>query len=181
MDSFEFNKIAGAVLGTLVLTMGLGFASQAIVSSKKPEKPAYLINVPEEKPAAPAAHAEVAEPIAKRWASADALKGQAGAKACQACHKFDKAGGNGVGPALWGVVERAQGSAAGFAYSVSIAEAGGKGGKWNYDNLDKFIENPKAYAAGTKMSYAGVKDAKARADIIAYLRSLADSPAALPK
>ena len=182
MDSLEVNKIAGAVLGTLVLSMGLGFASNGLVSSKRPEKPSYVINVPEEKKeAAGGAPAAAAEPIAKRLASADPAKGQTAAKACQSCHNLQKGGGNGQGPALWGVVERQQGAAPGFAYSAEIAGLGGKGGKWNYENLDHFIENPKGYAAGTKMSYAGVKDPKARADVIAYLRSLADAPAELPK
>ena len=181
MDSFEFNKIAGAVLGTLVLTMGLGFASQAIISSKKPEKPGYIIEVKEEKTEAAAPAGAPAEPIAKRLASADPAKGQATAKACTACHKFEKGGGNGQGPALYGVVERPQAAAPGFAYSATLTEFGAKGGKWTYENLDQFVENPKGYASGTKMSYAGVKDPKARADVIAYLRSLSDSPAPLPK
>lgn len=181
MDSHEFNKIVGAVLGTLVLSMGLGFASNAIVSSKRPEKAAYIINVPAEKTETAAAPAEKAEPIAKRLASADPAKGQAVAKACQSCHNFQKGGANGQGPALWGVVERQQGSAPGFNYSADIAGLGSKGGKWTFDNLDHFIENPKGYAAGTKMTYAGVKDPKARADVIAYLRSLSDSPVELPK
>ena len=182
MDSFELNKIAGAVLGTLILSMGLGFASNSIISAKRPEKPGYVINVPEEKKeAAGGAPAEKAEPIAKRLASADPAKGQTVAKACQSCHNFQKGGGNGQGPALWGVVERQQASAPGFSYSPDLAGLGGKGGKWSFDNLDHFIENPKGYAAGTKMTYAGVKDPKARADVIAYLRSLADTPAELPK
>ncbi|MBY0613416.1 MAG: cytochrome c family protein [Beijerinckiaceae bacterium] len=181
MDSFELNKIAGAVLGTLVLTMGLGFASQVIVSAKKPEKPGYVINVPEEKTeTAAAAPAAAAEPIAKRLASADPAKGQSAAKACQSCHNLQKGGGNGQGPALWGVVERQQGAHPGFTYSATLADFSAKGGKWTYENLDQFIENPKGYAAGTKMSYAGIKDPKARADVIAYLRSLADTPAPLP-
>ena len=182
MDSFEFNKIAGAVLGTLVLTMGLGFASSAIISAKKPEKPGYVINVPEARSeTAAATPAEAAEPIAKRLASADPAKGQSAAKACQSCHNLQKGGGNGQGPALWGVVERQQGAHPGFTYSATLADFSSKGGKWTYGDLDKFIENPKGYAVGTKMSYAGIKDPKARADVIAYLRSLADTPAALPQ
>ncbi len=182
MSSNEFNKVAGAVLGTLVFTMGLGFASQAIFTPHTPEKPGYVINVPEEKTTgAAAAPAAPAEPIAVRLAKADPVKGAATAKACAACHKFDKGGANGVGPALWGIVERDQGKAAGFAYSATLADMGGKGGKWSYENLDAFVANPKGYVAGTKMGYAGLKDPAQRADVVAYLRSLADSPAPMPK
>lgn len=182
MDSFEFNKIAGAVLGTLVLTMGLGFASQSIFKSQKPEKPGYIINVPEPVVAGASPEKAVAvEPIATRLAKADSVKGLGAAKACTACHKFEKGAANGTGPALWGVIERQQASGAGFAYSATLADMGGKGGKWTYDNMDAFIANPKGYVAGTKMGYNGMKDPAQRADLIAYLRSLSDSPAALPK
>lgn len=182
MDSFEFNKMAGAVLATLLLTMGLGFASNAIVSGKRPEKPGYVINVPEEKSASAAEPAEAAvAPIAERLASADVAKGKSAAKACQACHNLEKGGGNGQGPALWGVVEREQGAHPGFTYSADIAGLGQKGGKWTYENLDHFLTSPKAYAAGTKMTYAGIKDPKVRADVIAYLRTLSDNPVELPK
>ena len=182
MDSFEFNKVAGAVLGTLVFTMGLGFASESLFKSEKPKTPGYVINVPE--PASATAGAEktvAAEPIAVRLAKADAVKGMGAAKACTACHKFEKGGGNGTGPALWGIVERQQASAQGFAYSATLADMGGKGGKWTYDNLDAFVANPKGYVAGTKMGYNGMKDPAQRADLVAYLRSLSDNPAPISK
>ena len=182
MDSFEFNKIAGAVLGTLVFTMGLGFASQSLFKAEKPHTPGYIITVPE--PVAANAMAEkpvAAEPISVRLVKADVAKGMGAAKACAACHKFEKGGANGTGPALWGVVERQQAAGAGFAYSATLADMGGKGGKWTYENLDAFVANPKGYVAGTKMGYGGMKDPAQRADLVAYLNSLADSPAPLPK
>ncbi len=182
MDSFEFNKLAGAVLGTLVFTMGLGFASQSLFKGEKPHKPAYVINVPEVAgKGAAEAPAVAAEPIGVRMAKADAIKGMGAAKACLACHKFEIGSANGTGPALYGVVERQQAAGAGFAYSATLADMGAKGGKWTYENLDAFLVNPKGYVSATKMSYAGIKDPAQRADVIAYLRSLADSPAALPK
>ncbi len=182
MDSFEFNKVAGAILGTLVFTMGLGFASTALFKPERPAKPGYVINVPETKAAGEVAEASVVvEPIAVRLAKADAAKGMSATKACQACHKFEKGAGNGVGPALWGVVERQQASASGFAYSVTLADMGAKGGKWSYENLDSFVANPKGYVTGTKMGYAGMSDPAQRANIVAYLRTLSDTPAALPK
>jgi cytochrome c len=184
MDSFELNKIAGGVLATLLFMMGLGILSDAIFKAKQPVVAGYALPSAEEGGAtssAPAAAAAPAEPIAVRLASADAKKGEAIGKACTACHSFDKGGANKVGPALYGVVERPKGSAPGFNYSAGLKERAGKGEKWDYESLDTFITSPKAYIAGTAMSYAGLADAAKRADLIAYLRSLSDNPAALPK
>ena len=111
---------------------------------------------------------------------ADAKRGEAGVKACQACHNFEKGAAAKVGPALYGVVDRVKGSMAGFNYSAGFKERAGKGEKWDYASLDAFITNPKAYIAGTAMGYAGLADGAKRADIIAYLRSLSDSPSPLP-
>lgn len=177
MDSFEFNKLAGAVLGTLLFIMGLGILSDAIFHHGVPKQSAYALpSAGAETASAGAPAAAAAAPIGERLAKADAKKGEALIKPCAACHAFEKGGANKVGPALYGVVERAIGSHAGFAYSDSLK---GKGGKWDYANLDHFIEAPKGFASGTKMAFGGEKDAGKRADIIAYLRSLSDSPAPL--
>ena len=99
------------------------------------------------------------------------------AKKCTSCHGLDKGGANKVGPNLWGVVNRDIGAHEGFAFSEALT---GKEGVWDYEQLNAFLANPKTYAPGTKMAFAGVgKDAE-RADLIAYLRSLADQPAPLP-
>lgn len=182
MDSFELNKMAGGVLAGLLFMMGLGILSDAIFKAKQPLVAGYALPSADEgtsSAAAPAAAAP-AEPIAVRLASADAKKGESTAKACTACHSFDKGGANKVGPALYNVVERAKGASAGFNYSAGLKERAGKGEKWDYDSLDAFLTNPKAYIAGTAMSYAGLADPAKRADLIAYLRNLADTPAPLP-
>jgi cytochrome c len=177
MDSFEFNKIAGAVLGTLLFIMGLGILSDGIFHHSAPKQSAYALPSAEvETASAGAVAAATAAPIGERLAKADAKKGEGLVKACSACHVFDKGGANKVGPALYGVVQRSIASHEGFAYSDSLK---GKGGKWDYASLDHFIEAPKGFANGTKMAYGGEKDAGKRADIIAYLRSLADAPAPL--
>lgn len=177
MDSFEFNKIAGALLGTLLFVMGLGIFSDAIFHRGAPKTAGYDLPVAEAEGAAGAAPAAAAEPLPVLLAKADAKKGEALVKPCSACHTFDKGGANKVGPHLYGVVNRATASVDGFAYSDSLK---GKGGQWSFDNIDHFIANPKGYASGTKMAYGGEKDPSRRADIIAYLRTLADSPAPLP-
>jgi cytochrome c len=177
MDSFELNKIAGAVLGSLLLVMGLGIISDALFAAPRPAKPGYALPVAEAAVGGPAASAAEAAPLPVLLAKADAKKGENLIKACAACHNFESgAAAKATGPNLYGVIDRAVGSTA-FAYSDSMK---GKGGKWDYAQLNAFLANPKGVVAGTKMSYAGEKDAAKRADIILYLRSLASSPAPLP-
>jgi cytochrome c len=178
MDSFEFNKIAGAVLGTLLFIMGLGILSEAIFHHGVPKQSAYALPSAEVETASTGGAATAtAAPIADRLKTADAKKGEGLIKPCTACHVFDKGGANKVGPGLYGVVNAPIASHAGFAYSDSLK---GKGGKWDYASLDHFIEAPKGFASGTKMAFGGEKDPARRADIIAYLRSLSDEPAPLP-
>ncbi|WP_232628525.1 c-type cytochrome [Methylobacterium sp. Leaf118] len=177
MDSFELNKVAGAVLGALLFAVGSGFVAELIYHPKPAGSAGYALPEPEPKAAASAAAAPKAEPVAVRLASADADKGKGGTKACAACHSFEKGGPNKVGPDLWDVVEREKAHAAGFEYSAGLKE---KGGTWTYEDLDHFLENPKGYAKGTKMAFAGIGSPTERANVIAYLRTLSDSPKPLP-
>ena len=176
MNSFEVNKVLGAVLGALLFAAGSGFVAELIYHPRPAGKAGYDLPEPEPQAAAAAPEAKV-EPIAVRLASANVEKGEAGTKACHACHNFEKGGPNKVGPDLYGVVERPKGGHAGFEYSAALKE---KGGAWTYDDLDAFLTNPKAYAKGTKMAFAGIAAPQDRANVIAYLRSNADSPKPLP-
>src|SRR6266581_9635206 len=178
MDSFELNKVLGAILGTCLVLLVTNFTASALFAPKPLEKPGYEIAVKEEpqgggKEAAPAP----SEPIEKLLQTSSVEKGAAAAKKCAACHTFEKGGPNRVGPNLFGIVERARATEAGFNYSAAMK---GKGGKWTYDDLNKFIANPKGYIPGTAMGFAGVPKDSERADVIAYLRTLADSPVPLP-
>lgn len=182
IDGFEFNKIAGAVLGTLLVTMGIGLVAEGIFHAEKPEKQGFAIAVAESEAAgeqAGAAPEAAAQPIAARLASADATKGVAAAKPCLACHSFEKGGPAKTGPNLWEIIGRAPGAVAGFAYSEAMKAKAGE--PWSYETLDHFIADPKGYLPGTKMSYVGVKKQEARADLIAYMRTLSDNPAPLPE
>lgn len=179
MDSFEWNKIAGAVLGTALGVFGLSILGDMIFHGEMPEKPGFLVEVAEaEGTAGGDGAAAEAKPIGVLLASADATKGAAVAKACLACHKFEKGGANGTGPALWDVVERPLASAAGFKYSEALSALKDK--KWTYDELNAFIKNPKAHVKGTAMAYAGLKNDAKRADLIAYLATLSDAPKPFP-
>ena len=177
MDSFEFNKIAGATLGGCLFLMVLGMFSDAVFSRPHGGKPGYdLPGASDHGATGPAATAATAEPLPVLLAAADPKRGEASAKPCVACHSFEKGGAAKVGPPLYGVVNRDIASL-GFAYSDALKA---KEGDWTYDHLNSFIQAPQTFAKGTKMAYGGEKDAKKRADIIAYLRSLADAPAPLP-
>ena len=186
MDSYELSKIAAAVLSALLLMVGL---STAVHMSGEGHDPAahhdtHGYALPEPKAAAAgagggAAVAAAFDPakVVAAVATAKPENGQATFKKCQACHTGEKGGANKVGPNLWGLVDRAKGSVAGFAYSDALKA---KGGNWTYADLAQFIHDPKSYVAGTKMQFAGIADAGDAADLIAYLRTLADTPAAAP-
>jgi len=179
MSSFEFNKIAGAVLATALMVFGLNSLSGVIFHSESPEKPGYAIEVAEAGSGEqPAGGEEPAVSLGTLLASADAAKGQSVAKACGACHDFAKGGPNKVGPNLWGVVGRKYGSAPGFAYSEAMAAKSAE--DWSYEALDAFLRAPKEAVAGTKMAYGGLKKDKDRADLLAYLATLSDSPLPFP-
>ena len=175
MDTFELNKFAGAILLALLVLFGTKAMSSIIFKAHKPEKPGYEIEVAQ----APDHSVEKAPeaqqtPFATLLAQGSAEKGQGVAKKCAACHTFNQGGAKKIGPNLYGVLGRALGSAGGFAYSKALRA---KGGTWDYESLNQFLANPKAYIKGTKMAFAGVKKDGQRADLILYLREQgADKP-----
>src|SRR5262245_5064966 len=116
MDSFELNKIMGAILATCLGVLSLNIAAGAVFTPGKMEKPGYVIAVPDAPAGGEVAKPEPAEPIAVRLASSDPTKGAAAAKQCAACHTFEKGGPNRVGPNLFGIVDRAKAAVAGFNY-----------------------------------------------------------------
>ncbi|HMA75370.1 MAG TPA: cytochrome c family protein [Xanthobacteraceae bacterium] len=178
MDSFEFNKIAGATLATGLVLVGLNITAEAIFAPHHPAKPGYEIEIkPEASAKGPAGQPAPEEPIEKLLANATVERGQSAAKPCTTCHTFQKGGPNGQGPNLYGIVGRPRASEPGFNYSDAMKA---KGGEWTIDDLNKFLTNPKEFVPGTKMTFAGLPRGGQRADVIAYLNSLADSPKPLP-
>ena len=176
MDSFEFNKIAGALLFSVLVVLGLRALGETIFHVDAPEKPGYAVEVASSGEATTSAStAPAATPLPQLLASADVAKGQKAFKKCAACHKVE-AGGKGVGPSLHGIVGKAMGAVDGFAYSKGMKDAAAKG-PWSYEALNAFLTKPKTYVPGTKMSFAGVKKEADRANLLAYLKSISpDAP-----
>jgi cytochrome c len=180
MDSFEFNKIAGAVLATALVVFGLNELASFVYHTGAPEKPGFAVEVAEaEAPAEGEAAGEApAVSLGTLLASADAAKGQTVFKACAACHDVAKGGPNKVGPNLWGIVGRPHGVHEGFAYSEAMAALKDK--PWDYAALNEFLLAPKKAIAGTKMAYGGLKKDADRANLLAYLATLSDTPVPFP-
>jgi cytochrome c len=178
MDSFEWNKIIGAVLGTAIFIFVVRLVAEAVYEPEKPAKPGYTVEGVVEASAGAAAPAEEAMPD---WGTvlpaADVAAGKTTSTKCEQCHDTSSAKTVKIGPPLFGVVDRPRASIAGFAYSSTMK---GKPGNWTYDELFKFIKSPGAVMPGTKMTFAGLRNEKDRINLIAFLRSNADSPAAIP-
>lgn len=179
MDSFEWTKVAGAVLMTGLCAMVASMVGNALVPPKHEVKDGAETTGPAKTGPATKAPEKAApkKALANLLAEATVEQGQKVSKKCTACHTFAKGGPNRVGPNLWNILGRDIASVAGFAYSSGLKE---KQGKWDYETVARFIGNPKGFAKGTKMTYS-LRKPEQQAQILLYLRSLSDSPMPLPK
>ena len=172
-----FEKISFGLLVAAWVVWGSHQIGGVLVHAKNPEKPAYSVDaLASELPKGPAPAVEK-ENALTLLASVTTVNGEKVFKKCKSCHTVSKGGKNMVGPNLWDVVGRNKASVEGYKYSSALKTMEGD---WSYPNLDAFLLNPKGYAKGTKMSFSGLKKANDRAAVIAYLRSLSDSPKPLP-
>jgi len=178
MDSFELNKIIGAILGTLLFVMGVGFLAEGIYAPIKNVGPSYDLPEPAGGASAAAKPAAAAVPLPQLLASADPSAGASSAKKCQSCHDFTEGGPNKTGPNLYDVVGRKIASHPGFAYSDVLK--GHAADTWTYEELDKWLASPKGLMPGTKMTFAGITDDAERANVLAYLKTLSHNPVPFP-
>ncbi|MBT3700108.1 MAG: c-type cytochrome [Alphaproteobacteria bacterium] len=168
MDSFQFNKYAGAVLASVLLVYLVNMFGDAAIHPNNPDKIAFPVEVAEEAPAK-AAKADAAPEgpsFASLMAAADTGAGAKVSKKCAACHSFAEGGKNKVGPNLFNIVGRDKAAAAGYSYSAALKALGGK---WTVEDLNAFLTKPKVFAKGNKMSFPGLKKGKDRANVIKFL------------
>jgi cytochrome c len=181
MDSWEWNKIAGAVLGTLIFVLVVKFAADAIFETPTPAKPGYVVEgVTEETSSSTTQTAAVEEALPDFGTvlpAADVAAGKEVSARCEQCHDLAKGGPNKIGPNLWGVVGRARAMHPGFDYSSTMMA---NHDSWTYEKLFRFLKSPQADMPGTKMTFAGLRSAQDRLNLLAYLRTQADSPLPIP-
>ncbi|HTJ58341.1 MAG TPA: cytochrome c family protein [Devosiaceae bacterium] len=178
MDSFELNKIIGAILGTLLFVMAVGFLAEAVYAPIVGQGPGYDLPEPAAAAAATPAAATPSVPLPQLLAQADPTQGADSVKKCQSCHDFSEGGANKTGPDLFNIVDRKIASAPGFPFSDALKAHAND--TWTFENLSKWLASPKTFAPGTKMTFAGIPDDSERANVLAYLRTLSHNPAPLP-
>jgi cytochrome c len=170
----RFNTIAGWVLFAGIVALGSSIVAGEMFHSERPEKMGYPI-------AGVAVEGEggvgAEQPIEAYLAKADPAKGEQVFNKCAACHNATKGGANQLGPNLWDVIGEPIGQGKGFAFSDALAK---KGGTWDWDNLSQWLTSPRAFASGTKMTFAGLSNPQDRADVIAFLNAHSDAPKPLP-
>ncbi len=180
--ALELNKAFAAVLTAGITFMVAGLVADAVVHPSRPAEPAIALGrdaaAPAQQAAAPAAFS--VDPIAPLLAAANVDNGrQIAQRACASCHNFAQGGPNGVGPNLYGIVGAPHARVAGFNYSAANRALADK--PWDYEALNAFIARPAAAMPGTRMAFAGINSAQQRADVIAWLRTLAPNPEPLPQ
>ena len=167
--SDRFNTSAGWVLFAGIVALGAGIVGSKMFHHEHMEEPAYEIEGVVQEGGEGGGGASADKPIAERLAAADIAAGEKVFAKCQACHTVNQGGANGIGPNLYATVgEEVATGKAGFAFSDGLKK---KGGKWTFDALDAWLHDPRGFAPGTKMSFAGLSKGEDRANVIAYLNA----------
>ena len=168
------NKIIVSIVFAIILVLGINKIADLIFYVENPEKSAYQVaNVTTIANTTTSETSSETGNIMALFASTSAADGAKVFKKCAACHSIAQGGANKIGPALWGVLGRKSGSASGYKYSKAMA-AHGK--NWSFEEMNGFLIKPKEWIKGTKMSFAGLKNAKDRAAVILYMNENTDSP-----
>ena len=181
MDSFELNKIIGAVLLTALIIIGIGKFTDILFHVEKPKESAYKVEGLEvaSTTASGQETAKVVEAVDIKalLAMGDLAHGEKVFKKCTACHMIAAGGKNMIGPNLWSVIGRQAGVVSDYKYSKAMVAYGKE---WTFEEMNSYLIKPQAYVKGTKMAFAGLRKEKDRASVILYMNSKSDSPKALP-
>ncbi len=178
MNSHEINKIAGAILAAALTAVVAGQIAGALINVHELEENVFVVGGADRDVTADLDDAaDEAPSIILLMVNADPAAGEKVARKCASCHSFNDGGANKVGPNLWNIVGAPIAEVEGYSYSDSLAELGGD---WTYDRLNQFLAQPKLFAPGTKMGFAGLKKVEDRVNLIAWLRQQSLAPATLP-
>ena len=181
MDSFELNKIIGAVLLTALIVIGIGKFTDILFHVEKPKESAYKVEGLEVATSTDSGQETVkvveAVDIKALLAMGDIAHGEKVFKKCSACHMIAAGGKNMIGPNLWSVIGRQAGIVSDYKYSKAMIAYGKE---WSFEEMNSYLIKPQAYIKGTKMAFAGLRKEKDRASVILYMNSKSDSPKALP-
>ena len=171
------NKIVVSVVLAVILVLGINKITNIIFYVEKPEKTAYQVagitTVASTTNSETSSGNSESGNIMELFASTSAADGAKVFKKCAACHSIAQGGANKIGPALWGVLGRQAGIVSGYKYSKAMAA---RGKAWSIEEMNGFLIKPKDWIKGTKMSFAGLKNAKDRVAIILYMNENTDSP-----
>ena len=182
MDSFELNKIIGAILLTALIIIGIGKFADILFHVDKPEKSAYKIEGLDSlvnNTSSTEVNKKIVEKvdITQLLAMGDISHGEKVFKKCSACHLIADGGKNMIGPNLWSVIGRKAGSISDYKYSKAMIAYGKE---WSFEEMNSYLIKPQAYVRGTKMAFAGLRKEKDRASVILFMNSKSSSPKPLP-
>ena len=170
------NKIIVSIVFAVILIIGISKIADSIYYVEKPEKSAYQVDSVTTVGSTTASETNSENSgngnIIALFASVSADDGAKIFSKCKACHSITKGGGNKIGPALWGVLGRKAGSLPDYKYSKAMVAYGKS---WSFEEMNGFLTKPKEWVKGTKMSYAGLKNAKERAALILYMNENTDN------
>ena len=145
MDSFEINKIIGAILLVALLIIGIGKISNIVFKVNKPENASYQVEMQESTEVSQVSEEkkedEVVD-IASLLSLGDVAHGEKVFKKCSACHSIESGGGNKIGPALYNVVGRTVGAVGDYKYSKALADYGKN---WSFEELNGFLLKPQSW------------------------------------